>query len=222
MSALLTRLAAVVAPPFCWGCGADAGRTEPLCGPCRAGLRWLGQEVVRLEGVPLWSAVAYEGPARSLVRALKYRGAPGLADPLAAAIAACAPPGLLAPGTVLVPVPMPAARRRRRGFDQAERIAAALAARTGLELRSAWPAARRRGRWAGAASSACSRPPARADGRPAAAAGGAPGRRRGHHRRHARRVRRRAPRRRSRAGRRRHLRADARSMNALGSGRPDH
>ncbi|HYI37238.1 MAG TPA: hypothetical protein VEX39_11560 [Thermoleophilaceae bacterium] len=135
MPALLTRLAAVVAPPFCWGCGADAGRTEPLCGPCRAGLRWLGQEVVRLEGVPLWSAVAYEGPARSLVRALKYRGAPGLADPLAAAIAACAPRGLLVPGTVLVPVPMPAARRRRRGFDQAERIAAALAARTGLELR---------------------------------------------------------------------------------------
>lgn len=135
MPSLLARLAAVVAPPFCWGCGADAGRSEPLCHLCRGRLVWLGAEVVRLEGVALWSAVAYEGPARSLVRALKYRGASGLADPLAAAIAAGAPPGLLAPGTVLVPVPMPTARRRRRGYNQAERIAAALASRAGLEMR---------------------------------------------------------------------------------------
>lgn len=134
MSALVARLAAVVAPPFCWGCGADAGRAEPLCRACRGQLRWLGPEVVPLEGVPLWSAVAYEGPARSLVRALKYRGAPGLAGPLAAAITAGAPVELLAPGTTLVPVPMPPARRRRRGFDQAERIAAALSQRTGLPV----------------------------------------------------------------------------------------
>jgi len=135
VTALLARLAAVVVPPFCWNCGADAGRSEPLCRGCRAQLRWLGPEVVALEGVPLWSAVAYEGPARSLVRALKYRGAPGLAVPLAAAIAAGAPPAVLAPGATLVPVPMPAARRRRRGFNQAERIATALAGRTGLGLR---------------------------------------------------------------------------------------
>ncbi len=88
--------------------------------------------MVRLEGVAVWSAVAYEGPARALVRALKYRGAAGLADPLAAAIAAGAPPALLSPGAVLVPVPMPAPRRRRRGYNQAERIAAALARRSGL------------------------------------------------------------------------------------------
>jgi len=135
MHAALTRLAAVLAPPFCWCCGADALRGQPLCPVCRGRLRWLGAEMVRLEGVPVWSAVAYEEPARSLVRALKYRGAAGLAEPLAAAVAACAPTTLLAPGTVLVPVPMPAARRRRRGYNQAERIAAALADRTGLELR---------------------------------------------------------------------------------------
>jgi len=135
MSVLLTRLAAAVAPPFCWGCGADAGRTEPLCGGCRARLHWLGADAVRLQGVSVWSAVAYEDPARQLVRALKYRGAPGLADPLAAAIAAGAPSGMLAAGAVLVPVPMQAARRRRRGYNQAERITTALGRRTGLEVR---------------------------------------------------------------------------------------
>ncbi len=135
MPAMLDRLAAVLAPPFCWGCGADARSGQPLCPVCRSRLRWLGAEPVRLEGVPVWSAVAFEEPARSLVRALKYRGAAGLAEPLAAAVAAGAPGRLLAPGAVLVPVPMPAARRRRRGYNQAERIAAAMAARTGLELR---------------------------------------------------------------------------------------
>jgi len=134
MPALLARLAAVVAPPFCWDCGADTGRGEALCPGCRHALRWLGGDVVRVQGVILWSAVAYEGPARSLVRALKYRGAPGLADPLAAAIAAGAPRDLLGPSPALVPVPMPAARRRRRGYNQAERIATALGRRTGLEL----------------------------------------------------------------------------------------
>ncbi len=134
MPSVLTRLAAIVAPPFCWSCGADAGRAEPLCHRCRGQLRWLGSEIVCLQGVPLWSAVAYEGPAQALVRALKYRGAPGLADPLAAAIAAGMPSELAGSAAALVPVPMPAARRRRRGYNQAERIAAALAARTGLEL----------------------------------------------------------------------------------------
>jgi len=89
---------------------------------------------VNLEGVPVWAPVSYEGPAQALVRGLKFRGAAGLADPMAAQIAANAPPGLLDPPTVLVPVPLHPSRRRRRGYNQAERLAAALARRTGLEL----------------------------------------------------------------------------------------
>ena len=162
MPALLARLAAVVAPPFCWGCGADTGRGDALCRGCRGALRWLGDDVVRLQGVPVWSAVAYEGPARALVRALKYRGAPGLADPLAAAIAAGAPRGLLEPCPALVPVPMPAARRRRRGYNQAERIATALGRRTGLERRRVPRAGR------GAAPGRARAPAAAARGAPAA------------------------------------------------------
>jgi predicted amidophosphoribosyltransferase len=93
-----------------------------------------------------WTPVAFEGPARELVHALKFRGALGVADLMAAQMVATAPPGLLAEGAALVPVPTPAVRRRRRGFDHAACLAAAIGARTGLEvvacLRRAGPAPR--------------------------------------------------------------------------------
>jgi len=65
------------------------------------------------------------------VHALKLRGLVAAADLMAAQIAAGAPPELLA-GGVLVAVPGHPQRRRRRGFDQAERIAVALSRRAGL------------------------------------------------------------------------------------------
>jgi predicted amidophosphoribosyltransferase len=89
--------------------------------------------------VPAWAPVGYEGPARELVRALKFRGAVALADAMAAQIAANAPPGLLgeegAAGParpVLVPVPLHPRRLRARGFNQARALVDALARRTGL------------------------------------------------------------------------------------------
>jgi predicted amidophosphoribosyltransferase len=95
-----------------------------------------------------WAPVAYEGPARSLVAALKFHGAAGVADELAGIIAANAPPGLL--GGALVAVPLHPARLRGRGFNQAALIADALAARTGLAradvLRRAGSQARQVGR----------------------------------------------------------------------------
>ena len=78
--------------------------------------------------------MAFDGPARAVVHALKFRGAVGLAGLMAAQMVATAPPGLLAPGVAVVPVPTPAARRRRRGFDHGARLAAAVAERTGLEV----------------------------------------------------------------------------------------
>ncbi len=124
-----------------------------------------------LAGVAVWSPVAYEGPGRDLVRALKFKGALGAADTMAALMAAGAPVGLLPrPGTAglpsqpveagspprssvaglpqpgparrapppaertLVPVPLHPARRRRRGYNQAEILARALAQRTGLAV----------------------------------------------------------------------------------------
>ena len=131
---LLSRALSLVAPPFCWACGADAAAGEPLCRRCRSRLRRLGPEPVWLEGVSTWAAVSYEGPARALVAALKFRGATGVAGPIAAQMVAGRPPGFPPAGAALVPVPLHPARARRRGYNQAERIAAELARRTGLPL----------------------------------------------------------------------------------------
>jgi predicted amidophosphoribosyltransferase len=94
--------------------------------------------------------MAYEGVARDLVAALKFRGALAVADLMAAHMAANLPRDLRgeaaaglgdvapAPGgrasaaarlAVIVPVPTVSARRRRRGFDPAGTLAAALSRR---------------------------------------------------------------------------------------------
>lgn len=151
------RTLSLVAPPACVACGRHAGAAEPLCGRCRRGLPWLGGDPVRIDtSLPLWAPVAHEGPARALVAALKFRGAVDLAATMAAQIAASAPPEWLeAAGAapILVPVPLHPARRRRRGFNQAERIATALGARTGLgvadSLERTGPATRQVGRDSG-------------------------------------------------------------------------
>jgi ComF family protein len=130
-------LLGALAPPLCWGCDAPARRGEPLCGRCRGLLQRLAPEPVPLSGVSVWAPVAYAGPARDLVRALKFRGARGVADAMAAQMAANAPPGLLddePAGVTLVPVPLHPRRLRSRGYNQAAEIARALARRTGLGL----------------------------------------------------------------------------------------
>jgi ComF family protein len=148
-------LARMLVPPLCWGCGGVARRREPLCGGCRRLLRRLAPDPVLLCGVRVWAPVAYSGPARDLVRALKFRGATAVADAMAAQIAANAPAavfgapradaargaGSAPPGAgrvawrpVLVPVPLHPRRLRRRGYNQAALIAHALARRAGLEV----------------------------------------------------------------------------------------
>jgi ComF family protein len=124
----------MLAPPLCWACGGPARRRDPLCRRCRGLLRRLSPAPVQLGGISAWAPVGYEGPARALVRALKFRGAVALADAMAAQIVANAPPGLLAGEPALVPVPLHPRRRRRRGFNQAQVLAAALSGRTGLAL----------------------------------------------------------------------------------------
>ena len=200
-------------PPLCWGCGGIARRGEPLCAGCRGLMRRLAPEPVLLCGVRVWAPVAYSGPARDLVRALKFRGATRVADAMAAQIAANAPAGLLGRRT-LVPVPLHPRRLRARGYNQAALIAAALARRAGLRggglpralrvrCHAGRPPSRRAARRSGRERRA----------RGAARAGpGRPRRRRGHHRRHARRLRPCAARRRVRGGRRGRVRQDDRSL----------
>ena len=81
-------LARLLAPPLCWSCAAAVGAAEQLCHACRRDLCHLGPAPVRLLGLEVWAPVSYEGPARDLVRALKFRGALGAADTMAALMAA--------------------------------------------------------------------------------------------------------------------------------------
>jgi predicted amidophosphoribosyltransferase len=123
-------IARLLAPPLCWSCRAPAATGAPLCRGCRRGLRFLAREPVALCGLPVWAPLAYEGPAGDLVKALKFHGARAVAAEMAALIVAGAPDDFL--GGALVAVPLHPGRRRTRAFNQAEAIAAEIAARTGL------------------------------------------------------------------------------------------
>src|SRR2546423_6112511 len=147
---MLTRpgggLGALAGPPACLACRRPvAGAGQPLCPPCRWALPWLPERrcprcalpapcrPCPAAGAPFdaaWAPLAHDGPARSLVAALKFRGHLPVADLMAAQIAAVAPPELLAAPAGLVPVPPAPGRRRARGFDPAEQLARALARRT--------------------------------------------------------------------------------------------
>jgi ComF family protein len=132
-AALVDVLGELVAPAICWSCSGLARRGDPLCASCRASLHRLAAEPVARSGVPVWAPLAYSGPARDLVRALKFRGAVALADAMAAQIVANAPPGLLHDRTI-VPVPLHPRRERSRGYNQAAAIAEAVGRRTGLRV----------------------------------------------------------------------------------------
>jgi ComF family protein len=127
---MFAALLALVAPPLCIVCGADAGRAAPLCRACRAELARSGRGRVVPGGT--WAAFPYEGPAGAMVRALKFGGRVPIAAVMAAQLASHAPPDLLA-GT-LVPVPVHDAHRRRRGLAHAHALADALSRRTGLPM----------------------------------------------------------------------------------------
>ncbi len=106
-----------VRPPWCPRCS----QPEPLFGRCRLCASWPGA-LVRVR-----SAVWLDDAARTAVHALKYDGLPRLADELAAVTARLVP-GPESPA-VLVPIPLGPRRLRARGYNQSERLAAALARR---------------------------------------------------------------------------------------------
>jgi predicted amidophosphoribosyltransferase len=94
------------------------------CDPC----------VARLQPAPpgpIAAVLAFDGAGRVLVSALKYRNARPVAAALAPALAALAP-------TVdaVTWAPTSPARRRQRGFDQAELLAHAVAGHLGVPCRA--------------------------------------------------------------------------------------
>jgi predicted amidophosphoribosyltransferase len=129
------EIAAELLPSLCAACGRHCRSGAVLCTRCSRRLAaaepLLGHGPAGLDRV--WSSSAHEGVARDLVAALKFRRLLPVAEVIAERIEWLAPRGMLS-GAV-VPVPTPALRVARRGFDPAAEIAAALVARTGMELR---------------------------------------------------------------------------------------
>jgi predicted amidophosphoribosyltransferase len=125
-------LAGLLAPPRCATCGAPCPAAEPVCPACSRCLDRArpGSATVDRVGPVTWAAT-YEGTARALVAALKFRGSLGLARVAGAAIVAALPD---LDGWAVVAVPAAPLRRRRRGFDPAESIAVAVGAGLGLEV----------------------------------------------------------------------------------------
>jgi predicted amidophosphoribosyltransferase len=207
-SRVVAELLAVVAPPACAACRAPLARADlRLCADCTRALPWMPARTCLRCGLPshrracpasaaafasAGAPLAYDGVARELVAALKFRGALPVAALMAAHMAANLPeyvragqpepriseapePGAVRsrqprtseapePGAVrspqprtsdapepassrlarphrfvevaLVPVPPQPARARRRGFDPAGVLAAALAPRLGIPERA--------------------------------------------------------------------------------------
>lgn len=130
---MLEDLLALIAPPACAVCGDGCEVRRRLCERCERALRGQAPVWSAVPGIEeTWSAAPYDGAARELVGALKFRARVGLADDAASLIAGRVPCDLL--GGAIVPVPAAPGRHRWRGFDGAEAIAASLAKRTGLAL----------------------------------------------------------------------------------------
>lgn len=162
----LSEALAVLAPPSCPGCG-DALLADgaPLCPACVRALPWLPRRTCPRCALPshrgracpaaaaafarAWSPLAYDGVARRLVGALKFRGALPVADVMAAHVAANLPPDLR-DQLAIVPVAAQPWRRRRRGFDSADELAGALGRRLGAPVVRCLARRDRHGRQVGA------------------------------------------------------------------------
>ncbi len=141
---ILHAVGTAFAPPLCAACGRSCRPEAVVCTRCG---RRLGEAEPLLGNGPpgldrAWSSASHEGVARNLVAALKFRRLLPVAGLMADRIQWLAPAHMLS-GAV-VPVPPAPARLRRRGFDPAGELAAALAERLDSPLEACL--ARRGGR----------------------------------------------------------------------------
>jgi len=110
--------------------------TRPLCRACCHQLV-ASVAPVTIDALAVWPAFETDDRVLAVIHALKFSRRERLAKWLARALADGLPARMLSEDTahtVLVPVPMDRASLRRRGFNQAERIALALGALTGLPV----------------------------------------------------------------------------------------
>jgi predicted amidophosphoribosyltransferase len=131
---IFTTLVSGLAPALCAACGRPCRPEAVVCSRCARRLAACaplqGKGPTGLDQV--WSSAAHDDVARDLVAALKFRRLLPVADLMADRIHWLAPAQMLS--GVVVPVPAAPARLRRRGFDPAGELAAALAERLEAEV----------------------------------------------------------------------------------------
>jgi ComF family protein len=144
LARLAAPLAAWALPQRCPACGDGAAAASLLCARCRAAIpaaavtlcaRCLVRErepagCLRHPGFAVRAAWIYDARAAAVVAALKFEGRAGLARGLGALLAHTAVS--LGPADGIVAVPLHRARERERGYNQAARLAAALAEHAGV------------------------------------------------------------------------------------------
>lgn len=143
----MRRALDVLLPARCAGCGAAGA--WPMCEPCASEVTVLGPPWCARCGRPLpeparrcgdcvpagidraRAPFAYDGPLASAIRGMKFSGWHALADHLGSAMAEMLTPP---PPPVATWVPLSRRRHARRGFDQAELLARAVARELGLDV----------------------------------------------------------------------------------------
>ncbi len=154
LTGILTNIVSLLLPLRCAHCGREGGS---LCSACARALEPVGAHGCSCCGNPaapggLWgvdgascpecagrelnfrrsrAAFAYRGPARSLVRALKFRNQRRLARVMAQASHGSAERSGIFREAVLVPVPMHPSRKYERGYNHAALYARELADMSG-------------------------------------------------------------------------------------------
>ena len=127
---VLADLVDVFLPRICAGCGEIIHNDTFLCAECsnELAVRRLPAGAALLNGLPVVAPFEYAFPVSAMVTAAKFRNLPRIFLPLARAMyEALAEAGLAGYPQVVVPVPLHHARRRERGFDQAQYLAELIA-----------------------------------------------------------------------------------------------
>ena len=117
--------------PYCAYCGAEYGVDLPMlcCPACADKLTGAGEFTAM--GYSCAACYVFEGPAQRLVHRYKYKDARYLGEKIAQImLGSCG--AFISGAEAVVHVPLHPHKRRQRGYDQAERIAGALARRTDL------------------------------------------------------------------------------------------
>lgn len=151
---LLTGLELVLLPPSCAGCGRRGAwfcshcsallkrESGPCCQRCDAPVVSSAAKCWRCDFWPaellrVRAPYTFDGPIRAAIHRAKYSGEHARARELGRLLATFATgefESALRPARLVVPVPLHPARRRERGYNQAELLAAPVAEALGLVL----------------------------------------------------------------------------------------